>query len=242
MICGIYRITNKINGKKYIGQSVNIEKRWTNEIASAFNENSTSFDYPLSRAFRKYGIQNFSFEVVQECLLSELNNAEMNWIQKENSFMDGYNQTLGGDSFSSAKSESVKQVFDYLFNSDMTQKQISELCDISEEMVQGINTGRYWHSDFIDYPIRKKIVTVRLCRCCGKEVSNNSEFCSDCYKKKATKIDKTPDEVVQLLYQNNGNFSKVSEMFGVSSTALHRWCKTHNIPSRSSDYKHRDVG
>lgn len=64
MICGIYRITNKINGKKYIGQSVNIEKRWTNEIASAFNENSTSFDYPLSRAFRKYGIENFSFEVV----------------------------------------------------------------------------------------------------------------------------------------------------------------------------------
>ena len=187
MICGIYRITNKINGKKYIGQSVNIEKRWTNEIASAFNENSASFSYPLSRAFRKYGIQNFSFEVVQECSLSELNDAEMNWIQKENSFMNGYNQTLGGDSFSSAKSESVKQVFDYLFNSDITQKQISELCDISEEMVQGINTGRYWHSDFIDYPIRKKIVSVKLCRCCGKEVSNNSEFCSDCYKKKATK-------------------------------------------------------
>ena len=242
MICGIYRITNKINGKKYIGQSVNIEKRWTNEIASAFNENRVSFDYPLSRAFRKYGVENFSFEIVQECSTSELNNAEMNWIQKEDSFMNGYNQTLGGDSFSSAKSESVKKVFDFLFNSNMTQKEISELCDISEEMVQGINTGRYWHSDFIDYPIRKKIVNARLCRCCGKEVSNNSELCSDCYKKKSTKIDKTPDEVVQLLYQNNGNFSKVSEVFGVSSTALHRWCKTHNIPSRSLDYKHRDVG
>nr|DAQ44243.1 MAG TPA: ECF sigma factor [Bacteriophage sp.] len=67
--------------------------------------------------------------------MSELNDAEMTWVQKEDSFMNGYNQTFGGDSFSSVKSESVKKVFDCLFNSDMTQREISELCDISEEMV-----------------------------------------------------------------------------------------------------------
>ena len=242
MICGIYRITNKINGKKYIGQSVNIEKRWTNEIASAFNENSTSFSYPLSRAFRKYGIQNFSFEVVQECSLSELNDAEMNWIQKEDSFMNGYNQTLGGDSFSSIKSESVKRVFDYLFNSNMTQREISELCGISEEMVQGINTGRYWPSDFVDYPIRKKTVHVWICRSCGKKISRKSELCNDCYKNTATKIDRQPEEIAELLYQYKGNFSEVSKMFDVTSSALHKWCKSHNISYHSSDYKHRDVG
>lgn len=174
--------------------------------------------------------------------MSELNDAEMVWIQKEDSFMNGYNQTFGGDSFSSVKSESVKRVFDCLLNSDMTQREISELCNISEEMVQGINTGRYWHSDFVDYPIRKRVVHICVCRSCGKQISRKSKLCNDCYRNLTIKIDGQPEEVVELLYQYKGNFSEVSKMFNVTSSALHKWCKSHNIPYRSSDYKYRDVG
>lgn len=48
MTVGIYKITNNINNKCYIGQSRNIEKRWRDHKYS-------NLDYPLYRAFRKYG-------------------------------------------------------------------------------------------------------------------------------------------------------------------------------------------
>ena len=44
---GIYKITNLINGQCYIGQSINIQKRWTAEKNTAFNENREDYNYPL---------------------------------------------------------------------------------------------------------------------------------------------------------------------------------------------------
>lgn len=96
---GIYKITNKINGKCYIGKSSDIEKRW--------NYHKISFNYEkekqktLYRAFRKYGIENFTFEILEE-MTEELydqfaNNREEYWILFYNSFNNGYNETKGGD-------------------------------------------------------------------------------------------------------------------------------------------------
>jgi len=67
MSCGIYKITNKINNHSYIGQSVNIENRWVDEKSRAFNSNSESYDSTLSKAFRKYGVDNFIFEIITLC-------------------------------------------------------------------------------------------------------------------------------------------------------------------------------
>lgn len=44
---GIYKITNKINGKCYIGQSTLIEKRWSNHKNTSCNPASTAYEYPL---------------------------------------------------------------------------------------------------------------------------------------------------------------------------------------------------
>lgn len=95
---GIYKITNLINGQSYIGQSVDIEKRWLKERQSAFNVNNSSYNYPIFCAFRKYGIDNFQFEVLEECLRNQLNEREKYWIAQYDTFYNGYNQTLGGDS------------------------------------------------------------------------------------------------------------------------------------------------
>ena len=54
--CGIYKITNIINGHSYIGQSVEIEDRWIRHKWSAFNEKEEE-DYPLYRAFRKHLVE-----------------------------------------------------------------------------------------------------------------------------------------------------------------------------------------
>lgn len=74
MTCGIYKITNKINGHSYIGQSLNIEQRWT-EHKKCIN-NTESWDRSLYKAIRKYGLDNFSWEIIEECSEENLDNRE----------------------------------------------------------------------------------------------------------------------------------------------------------------------
>lgn len=101
-ICGIYKIENLINGKVYIGQSNDIKRRWYHHKRDSIKETSPSYNYPLYRAFRKYGIDNFKFEIIEECLEEELNDKEIYYIELYTSFIgfkdsNGYNQTLGGE-------------------------------------------------------------------------------------------------------------------------------------------------
>ena len=73
---GIYKIENLINGKVYIGQSVNIKERWNEHklINSRTSKEALKKQkYPLYLAFEKYGLDNFSFEVIEECSIEELN-------------------------------------------------------------------------------------------------------------------------------------------------------------------------
>ena len=64
--CGVYQITNKINGKSYIGASINIEKRWEQHRADSYGST------PLADAFRYYGVKNFVFKILAECKAEEL--------------------------------------------------------------------------------------------------------------------------------------------------------------------------
>lgn len=75
---GIYKITNKINQKCYIGKSINIEQRFKKHKTDAFwvSEKNFKYDYPLYQAFRKYGIENFLFEILEECKEEELDAKE----------------------------------------------------------------------------------------------------------------------------------------------------------------------
>ena len=77
MTIGIYKITNNINGHCYIGQSSQIEKRWKNHKIASNNQNDSSYEYPLYKAMRKYGIENFTFEIIEECSIKELDEREI---------------------------------------------------------------------------------------------------------------------------------------------------------------------
>lgn len=94
---GIYKITNKINQKIYIGLSRNIEKRWKEHKNIAFNIKSPQYNKHLYKAIRKYGIENFEFTVLEECLENELSQKEIYYIKQFNSFLEGYNETTGGE-------------------------------------------------------------------------------------------------------------------------------------------------
>ena len=89
---GIYKIQNLINGKVYIGQSINIERRFHQH---KYDDSQNSV---IHRAIKKYGIENFSFEVIEECNYKDLDEREIFWIKYYNSSNknNGYNLTLGG--------------------------------------------------------------------------------------------------------------------------------------------------
>ncbi len=91
---GIYKIINNITKEIYIGQSTNIKIRWA-QHKRAFKNN----EYPhlkIYQAFKKYGLENFSFEVIEQCEKDELNEREQYWIKYYNSYINGYNMTPGG--------------------------------------------------------------------------------------------------------------------------------------------------
>lgn len=97
----IYYIKNKKNGKGYVGQHCgDKDHRWKQHLREALKVENP---YPLYRAIRKYGIENFSYEVLEEIPIEmgqrELDLREIFWIHQKNTFIgnkNGYNQTLGG--------------------------------------------------------------------------------------------------------------------------------------------------
>lgn len=92
---GIYKITNLINGNSYIGLSTHIEDRWKYHQTKYNWEREK--DKTLYQAFIKYGVENFSFEILEECLPEELSEKEKFYINKYNTYKNGYNMTAGGE-------------------------------------------------------------------------------------------------------------------------------------------------
>lgn len=100
--CGIYCIENKINGKKYIGQSIDIARRWTEHRQKSRFDRGTF----LYNSFKKYGVKNFDFYIIEECKEEELNDREIYWISHYDTYKHGYNMTLGGAGTVGEKTES----------------------------------------------------------------------------------------------------------------------------------------
>ena len=80
---GIYKIENLIDGKCYVGQSIDIEKRWANHKYILANKNDKNHKYHLYRAMRKHGIENFRFSVLEEVeLRDDLTPRELYWYSE----------------------------------------------------------------------------------------------------------------------------------------------------------------
>lgn len=99
---GIYKYTNNINHKVYIGQSINLEQRKSGHKSAAFNPNASDYNSQFHQAIRKYGWENFSYEVIAEISNEEysqkmLDDLEKYFIKYYDSYKNGYNATEGGN-------------------------------------------------------------------------------------------------------------------------------------------------
>ena len=104
--CGIYSITNKKTGQKYIGQSIHIERRFEQH---KYNKKPVTY---IDRAINKYGADNFEFKILEECKPTELNKLEKRYIKKYNTYKskNHYNLTSGGDSDYKTSLDSRKKI------------------------------------------------------------------------------------------------------------------------------------
>lgn len=110
----IYKITNKINGKIYIGQARDVRLRWRSHKSSASmvkegrKKRGDNGIQVIHLAIAKYGIENFTFEIIEEVdTLDEANERETYWVSYYDSYHNGYNLTLGG--FNAPKTEEWKE-------------------------------------------------------------------------------------------------------------------------------------
>ena len=91
----IYKITNTINGKSYIGQTIqNVKERFYQHCATKCSKAVSNM--AIHRAIKKYGKSNFTVEVIEEIGSANLNDRERYWIKYYNSYNNGYNSTKGG--------------------------------------------------------------------------------------------------------------------------------------------------
>lgn len=98
----LYKIINDINSKIYIGKTYKtLSERWSGHINSAFKLNDSKTDYEYNykiyKAIRKYGIEHFQIVLIDRFEEGILEQKEIEYIQKYDSYRNGYNSTLGGD-------------------------------------------------------------------------------------------------------------------------------------------------
>lgn len=118
----IYKIQNNLDGKLYIGKTcTTISNRWNHHL-----NDYTKKDWHLYRAMRKYGAENFSIEPIEQCSDDLLNEREIYWIKKLDTFYNGYNETLGGEGRLQISREEVKD----LWESGLSVKSIAERLDV----------------------------------------------------------------------------------------------------------------
>ena len=136
----IYKITNTLNGKIYIGQtSTTIEHRWKQHI----QDSKKYKDRPLYRAFNKYGINVFKIEIVEECSSEEVNERECFWITYYNSYHYGYNATLGGEGRLKYNYEEIGNKYLELKNQTETAKFFGCSEDVVAIALDVLNISRF---------------------------------------------------------------------------------------------------
>ena len=129
----IYQITNDINDKVYVGKTeFSIQKRFAEHCQDAFRERNEN--RPLYAAMRKYGIEHFHIELIEETDSPE--EQEMFWIEQKQSFKHGYNATIGGDGRRFIDYDMVISTYQHLQNIAQTAKAMG----INETSVHNILT------------------------------------------------------------------------------------------------------
>ena len=163
----IYKITNKVNNKIYIGKTErNANVRW-NEHKQEYMRDKYK-NNKFYNALKKYGLNNFYLEIIETNILSkeELNIKEKYYIELYDAKNDaiGYNTADGGDGgriISKLTLKEVKEIQTILLDENNLQSfsNIAKNYNINTSVISYINKGDSWTDNSLEYPLRKYNVT-----------------------------------------------------------------------------------
>ena len=157
---GIYLVTNKLNGHQYVGQSVNIKRRWMKHKCPS----SITNDRIINKAYRKYGFDNFDYQVIEECSEEMLDEREKYWINNLNPV---YNMNEGGTGNKGHHhSESVKKI---LSNKSKAQWENSSAEEKAKRIANNLIGPRKGHKVSIE--TRSKLRNANI----GKKASEETK-------------------------------------------------------------------
>lgn len=153
IISGIYYICNTVNGKMYIGESVDIYRRWREHRQDL--RDGTHDNIHLQRSWDKYGECNFKFNIIEECEEDKLFEREKYWIKFYDAFKNGYNQTEGGEGCFGYKHndevrEKMKQIKSEQFQDIKNREKLSKAHEFESRPIYQIdfngNIIKWWQS------------------------------------------------------------------------------------------------
>ena len=159
MINYIYCYINNINGKLYVGQTNNIDRRIREHKSNSFNQKSINYNNIIHKAIRKYGYENFTvviLEVLENKTYEEVNEREKYWIKEKKSLIsqNGYNIIEGGNNYwrSSFSCEEINDIKNMII-SGKPYSDIVNKYGISKSFISNINNGQYFYEKNIIYPL-----------------------------------------------------------------------------------------
>lgn len=248
---GIYKITNKINNKVYIGQSVHIERRWAEHCQDSSNS-------VIAKAIKKYGKENFTFEVLEEYSeedISKLDERENYFILLYNSIVpNGYNVTeytgVQHTTFVTLSKEDFYKIVDLLQNTDKTFKEIADIFSVNRRTITRINNGETHKMINLQYPIRpsshgispkfkklynqKKEDSQNFCIDCGKKINAKATRCISCQALLTRKVERPSREELKSMIRTM-TFVDIGKKYGVRDNSIRKWCISMNLPSKKCD-------
>ena len=161
----IYKITNKLNGKTYIGQSKHPEQRW-----DAHCYKHTQYKSLINQAIQRHGRDNFDFEILG--WFEDYNEKEREFIQLYNSLApNGYNFAPGGEEPPAMIGEDnpaakITREIAQCIQQDLLGKELSRIeiinkYDVTSDIVRHINDGDAWHDNSLQYPLRESAASLK---------------------------------------------------------------------------------
>lgn len=169
----IYKFTNKLNKKTYIGQTNNVEKRKRGHKSESFNSKATGYFLPFHCAIRKYGWENFDFEILEE--IPEdfghdyVNEREIFFIEHYKSLknQNGYNISLGGQGCSRKdltfqdcvkmsklfNEAEVRDIQEMLLQQYAYYEILNKYPQLTSSFLSNINVGLNFKREDLTYPL-----------------------------------------------------------------------------------------
>lgn len=142
MIGRIYLISNDLNSKLYVGQTIqSIERRFINHCCNSSDRGQNMY---IKRAILKYGKEHFKIELIEECPIEWLDRREIFWIDYFDSFNNGYNLTAGGNNKSRNFAKSLEDIIDieefksFIIDNFPTAKQVEKKFKISHSSIYNL--------------------------------------------------------------------------------------------------------